>query len=92
MTNLKGSAETGQKNGRGFPLPFRTVQMRSVLEHQAINQNRLMLSFLTGRAGFCEKPDSTFSPGALADADEFQIEGQIFACEMVVCVECDFVF
>ena len=24
-----------------------------------------MLSFLTGRAGFCEKPDSTFSPGAL---------------------------
>ena len=39
------------------------------LEHQAINQNRLMLSFLTGRAGFREKPDSTFSPGALVGAD-----------------------
>ena len=24
-----------------------------------------MLSFLTGRAGFREKPDSTFPPGAL---------------------------
>ena len=39
------------------------------LEHQAINQNRLMLSFLTGRAGFREKPDSTFSPGALVAAE-----------------------
>ena len=43
-----------------------------VLERQAINQNRLMLSFLTGRAGFREKPDSTFSPGALNAGDGHQ--------------------
>ena len=51
------------------------------LEYQAINQNRLMLSFFTGRAGFREKPDSTFSPGTLGRAEVIQ-EARQFAFQV----------